>query len=87
MRLETKFGNGDSVWNIKQEMRYEWHVCSFCGGGKGIIVGANNEEAFCPRCHGKGGRNEQKIFFRVQNLFMKITSSCLLLDREVCSRI
>ena len=60
MHLETKFGNGDKVWHIKQDWQYEWRVCGFCGG-RGLIRGANNDEAFCPRCIDKGGWNEQRM--------------------------
>lgn len=58
MQITTKFSNGDKVWHIKQEMRYEWKECDFCGGS-GEIMGFNQQFKLCPQCIGKRGWNEQ----------------------------
>jgi hypothetical protein len=55
--IETKFGLGQRVYQVKNEARYIPIKCSACGG-KGIVTLHNGDEWSCPKCHRRGNVSE-----------------------------
>lgn len=53
MEIKTKFSNGDKVYTLTRTAKQLTSTCPCCAG-KGIILGEDCNDYFCPMCHRKG---------------------------------
>ncbi len=53
MKLESKFGLGDTVWFVHRDTKKYKEKCKTCDGG-GRLNGMDDSILNCPLCFGKG---------------------------------
>ena len=57
--ITTRFGIGDTVWQVWNGVRAIAIACSFCAG-EGDVSGADGERKHCPSCYGRGTHKAQE---------------------------